>query len=304
MYIHYICKRYRNLSSNSQIQQISSLRHNLTEYDKSHNSAYLPALINIMPYRRLPNTDLARLRAMQTALKKYEELGDGAVPYSFKTVSAIGTFLPRFETAIQNYKQSLASQTQNNERYQYLTATARMYISHFIQVLNLACIRGEIKPDRKTFYRLLPNDNSVPDLSSDSLVFEWGKNIIDGEVERQRLGGAPIYNPAIGKVKVHYDQFKDAFQERKVYRKNTERHLEMVQNLRSDADKIILDLWNQIEGGFANLGTEKMQEKSKEFGVVYYLRRKERKAMQNAYHELALQFDEEDCEDYENEQSE
>ena len=256
-----------------------------------------------MPYRRLPNTDVARLIAMQTALKKYHELGDGSVPYSFKTVSAIENFLPRFEAAMQNYKQSLAAQTKNSEKYQNLTATARIYISHFIQVLNLACIRGEIKPDKKTFYRLLPHDNSVPDLSNDNLVLEWGKNIIEGEAERIRTGGAPIYNPAIGKVRVHYEQFKDSYQDRKVMRKNTDRYLEAVQNLRGDADKLILDLWNQIEGGFAGLGTEMMQQKSKEFGVVYYLRRKERKALEAAGGDLSL-FAEDDYEDFETEESE
>lgn len=237
-----------------------------------------------MPYRRLPNTDAARLRALRIALAQYETKGD-SVPYSFGTASAIKAFLPRFEGAMQNYHDAFAAQSKNSDKYQNLLATAKMYVSHFIQVLNLACIRGEIKPDKKTFYRLLPEDNSVPDLSNDALVLEWGKNIIEGETERIRLGGIPIYNPAIGKVKVHYDRFKDANQERKVFKRNTERYLENVQNLREEADRLILDLWNQIEEAFAGLGTEQMQERAKEFGIVYYLRRKERKALETKANE-------------------
>ncbi len=233
-----------------------------------------------MPYRRLPTTASARLRAMQTALKKFQELGDDNVPFTFNTISIISRFFPRYEAAIQDYRVSLATQSKNSEKFQVLSSTARMYISHFIQVLNLACIRGEIKPDKKTLYHLVPEDNSVPDLRSDSLILEWGKNIIEGEAERLRLGGVPIYNPAIGKVRVHYEQFKDAYQERKMMKRNTERYLEKVQSMHDEADRLILDLWNQTEGTFAELGTEQMQERSKEFGVVYYLRHKERKALE------------------------
>ena len=55
--------------------------------------------------------------------------------------------------------------------------------------------------------------------------------------------------------------------------------MDNIQSLRTKADQIILDLWNQIEGHFAELGTEAMQEKSKEFGIVYYLRRKEKQKL-------------------------
>ena len=46
------------------------------------------------------------------------------------------------------------------------------------------------------------------------------------------------------------------------------RYLDNIQTLRTKADQIILDLWNQIEGHFAELGTEAMQEKSKDFGKM------------------------------------
>jgi hypothetical protein len=49
--------------------------------------------------------------------------------------------------------------------------------------------------------------------------------------------------------------------------------------MRKEVDAAILQLWNEIEEAFAPLGVETMQEKSKEFGIVYYLRRKTRKLL-------------------------
>ena len=53
-----------------------------------------------------------------------------------------------------------------------------------------------------------------------------------------------------------------------------------MQKIRIKADKIILDVWNQIEGSFSEYPMEEMQEKASNYGIVYYLRRKERQAQE------------------------
>ena len=233
-----------------------------------------------MPYRRLPNTDAARLRAMKVAKAKFEELGSSASPFSTKTMIEINSFIPQFERAISEYKMSVSMQSEKSSKYQQLVRNARMYVSHFIQVLNLSCLRNEIKPEKKLMYKLLPDNYTVPDLSTEALLLEWGKNIIDGETERTMSSpGSAIYNPSIGKVKVHYELFAEAYQGKKVSQKTSGRFLDNIQSLRTKADQIILDLWNQIEGHFAELGTDAMQEKSKDYGIVYYLRRKEKQKL-------------------------
>lgn len=232
-----------------------------------------------MPYRRLPNTDSARMRALR-AICEQKSIKDGlGLPFSNKTLNEVQNFIPLFENALSEYKQAILSQTSKSKKYQNLVKNARMYISHFIQVLNLACIRNEIKPEKKLLYKLLPDNNSIPDLSTEMLLIEWGKNIIEGESERTRGGGAPIYNPAIAKVSVHYDLFKEAYQSKKIAQKNGQRFLESLQIMRDKADAIILDLWNQIEKSFSPFGVEEMQRLSREYGIIYYLRRKERQAL-------------------------
>jgi len=235
-----------------------------------------------MPYRRLPNTDAARLRAMRIAKQQYDMMGANA-PFSAKVIHDISVLTPQFERAINEFKGQQESQTIKNQKYQTIVKNARMYISHFIQVLNLSCLRNEIKPEKKLLYKLLPTNYSVPDLSTETLILEWGKNIIDGETERTMNGGSPIYNPTIAKVRVNYDIFKDAYQIKKVTQKSSDRALDGIKQLRVQIDALILELWNQIEAKFKDLGTEQMQEEAKKYGVVYYLRRKEKQALQGGY---------------------
>jgi len=232
-----------------------------------------------MPYRRLPNTDAARLRALRIAKQKYDEKGMAGVPYSSKIIYEVDAFIPMLERAISDYKMSLGGQVEQNQKYQTLVRTARMYVSHFIQVLNLSCLRNEIKPEKKLLYKLLPDNYAVPDLSTEMLLKEWGQNIIEGQYKRLNTGGTPIYNPAIAKVKVHYDLFMDAYQSKRITQQNSNRYLDHIQKLRSQADELILALWNQIENAYSDLGMLEMQSRAKEFGIVYYLRRKERQAL-------------------------
>ena len=233
-----------------------------------------------MPYRRLPKTDQARLRALQRAVQQAGNAAYNDQAVNYRTITEAQRFLMQFENQVAQYHANFDSKVTANKQYRHRVRNARMYISHFIQVLNLAVIRGEIKRSQKELYKLDPKSDSLPDLSSEEGLMEWGQNIIDGETERTMSSpGSAIYNPSIGKVRVHYELFAEAYQGKKVSQKTSSRFLDNIQNLRVKADQIILDLWNQIEGNFAELGTEAMQEKSKEFGIVYYLRRKEKQKL-------------------------
>lgn len=228
-----------------------------------------------MPYRRLPNTDQARLRALRTAIQQSDNKNFGEQIIAFKTILAAKTYLNIFEKLLVQYQLTLESQVSANKRYQQIVHNARLYISHFIQVLNLSVIRGDIKKEHKLFYQLDPNLHTVPDLSSEAAVIQWGKSVIDGENERIRNGGLPIYNPAIAKVKVHYEVFKEYKSTQKIYQNSTNRNWEELVNLRQKGDEIILDIWNQVETKFKNEKPYSKLMKCQSLGLIYYYRKGE-----------------------------
>lgn len=232
-----------------------------------------------MPYRRLPNTDQARIRSMERATEmEYNETKE-SLAISYKIINETRSFLTRFVKAHDEYTLCYNRQVAASKKYVTLAKNARLYVSHFIQVLNLAVIRGEIKKEALAYYGLEDENIALPDLTSDTALIEWGEKVVKGEDERKRKGGAPIYNPTIAKVNVHVDMFKESYHSQKKFQESTNRALQAVSSQRDEADRLILEIWNQVETFYADYTTLKKIEACTKYGVIYYYRKSEKERM-------------------------
>ena len=92
----------------------------------------------IMPYRRLPNTDAARIKAMKIALEKGKELPPHKLAYSSKTIVRLQKFMPLYEHNLQLYRQTMAAHNKKSRDYYDILKKARIYLTHFIRVMNMA----------------------------------------------------------------------------------------------------------------------------------------------------------------------
>ncbi len=230
-----------------------------------------------MPYRRLPKTDQARLVALQVAIRKGERDGIANPIIPLKLQHDAKTLLTQYEQSLGNYKQALNSQKNTGAKSRSNVKMTRLYISHFIQVLNMSIARGEIKKSNKAYYELEPDKNSVPNLTSEKALLKWGEKIIKGEADRIKNGGAPIYNPNIAKVKVYFDIFKESQNEQKIFQLNITRYAETVKKMREKCDELILNIWNEVESHFIELPWSDRLKIGKEYGLIYYYRRGEEK---------------------------
>lgn len=231
-----------------------------------------------MPYRRLPNTDAARIRALKAALKKGQQQGIDTIAYPFAQKQKIDFFIPKFEAAIANSKVAKKAQSISRPKASEYTKKARLYISHFIQILNFCIARGELKSSARTFYGLDENDSKVPSLLSEQELLIWGEKVISGEQNRiNSRGGSPIYCPSIALVKVNFEKFKENYTIQKQFQNNSARESSNIVPFRTDADKLILDIWNSIEhyhGGVKD--EEEKRYMCEEYGLVYIFRRGEK----------------------------
>ena len=228
-----------------------------------------------MPYRRLPTTDQARRRAMAKALEMGSIKMPGELAFSQETLEELRDFSPLFEKAIANYRSCLEFQVEKNKDYSEIVRKARLYISHFIQVLNLSIAREEIGSGAREFYGFGEDDSTVPALNLESEILEWGTKIIDGEQTRMSKGGNPVYSPSIALVKVHFSTFQEAHYLQKTLQADTARALEKVALMRETADNLIRNLWNEIEVHYQYLAPKHKRQKAKDYGIVYIYRRKE-----------------------------
>jgi hypothetical protein len=228
-----------------------------------------------MPYRRLPNTDAARIRALKIALDKGKEVPPHKLAYSAKTIIRLQKFLPLFEHSIQLQRQAVASQSKKSREYNESQRKARVYLTHFIRVMNMAIFRGDLPAETRAYYGLATNESTVPSLNTENELISWGRRIIEGEEFRIRKGGSPITNPTIAVVKVRFGNFLEEDNYHKTLLKKTYDYTERTGDMRKVADEIILEIWNEIEARQESLPEEIKRKECEDYGIVYFYRKGE-----------------------------
>lgn len=227
-----------------------------------------------MPYRRLPNTDQARIRALKAAVDSSVKGGIFTNVLTHNTYHRAKELLERFSREVAVYKRCIAEQSpkKGNESYEAALKKARMYVSHFIQVLSMCIMRGEVARSKRQYYGLPENEDTVPNLFSEASVLEWGQKIIAGEQRRQGEGGVPIYNPTMGRVSVVFELFKEMYDRRHLLQTRTAEALANISNMRYEVDELIFEVWGEVEKSFASLSGDARIKKCAEYGVIYYYR--------------------------------
>jgi len=218
-----------------------------------------------MPYRRLPNTDTARIKAMKIALEKGKELPPNKLAYSSRTIVHLQKFLPLFDHNLKSYRQVLASHNKKSKDYNEIARKARVYLTHFIKVMNMAIFRGDLPAETRAFYGLATDESTVPSINTENDLMTWGRRIIEGEGSRIKKGGSPITNPTIAVVKVRFENFLEAWTYHNTLAKRTTEFTEKNYTMRKEADELILQLWNEVV----------RKSKCEEYGLVYFYRKGE-----------------------------
>lgn len=233
-----------------------------------------------MPYRRLPNTDVARLRAIEAGLDLGKKTALKNLAFSQQTLEKLQTFYPHFMGAIRQLNISKQNQFDRSKEYGEIFRKAKLYISHFLQVVNFAILRGEMKPEVVEYYGLAANSKATPPLNLEAHVMTWGERLIEGEQRRIKNGGSPIYSPSIALVKVHYEEFVEAYRHQKMLQNITNRASLRVSEMREQADLLIQEMWNEVENSLAHLSDDEKRDKASEYGIVYVYRASEQKKME------------------------
>jgi len=196
-----------------------------------------------------------------------------------------------FTNALTQYELDIKIESDKKKEYKQRLETARMYVSHFIQVLLLANERSEINGGIK-FYGEIGNFNGkIPHLTSEEEILKWGKVIIEGEQKRIQNGGSAIYNPSIALVKIKVNDFNDAVIFQNNLKRNTLRSYDKMQDLRISTNEFISRIWTEIEENLQSDSVKHNRQLAQEYGIVYVFRRNEKKKMKPEDLQRDLLFD-------------
>lgn len=244
-----------------------------------------------MPYRRLPTTDKARLRALDAALDNASSRDAGKLAFSKNTLLELKNIKSTFGNHLKHHELDLKIESEKNFGYKLALEKARLYVTHFIHVLFMNIEREELKEEVLPLYGLHEFGKKIPSLNTEQEILEWGKQIIQGEQKRMQKGGSPIYNPSIALVKVRVEDFHEAAVFQQNLKRNTFRSYEKMQQLRKDTNEFISRMWTEIEENMGNLPPRHKRQRAQEYGVVYVFRRNEKKKLKNEGLQVDLLFD-------------
>ena len=228
-----------------------------------------------MPYRRLPNTDSARLKSLKSAYEKGKEIPPFKLAFTPTSYRQIQSVLPGFENAIYEHRNSLNIQSDKNKEYQKRLKKVRLYISNFIQVVNMAITRGDMVQDTRNFFGLDEEGKKVPSLHSEEEIISWGEQLIEGEKKRRTMGLSPVTNPTVAVLNVHFDKFMEYHHYQKSLKNRSQRAQDQLNVQRAQVDTVIQQIWNEVEDTFSVLPEEMRREKASEYGLVYVFRKNE-----------------------------
>jgi hypothetical protein len=215
------------------------------------------------------------LKSLKYAHEKGRDLPPFKLAYSPTSLRKIQSILPVFEHAIFEHKNSLNIQAEKNKEYQKRLKKVRLYISHFIQVVNMAISRGDLVPDTRSYFQLDEEEKKVPSLSTEEEVISWGERLIEGERKRRNKGLSPITNPTVAVLNVHFDKFMEYHNYQKSLKNRSHRAQEDLNAKRSQVDGVIQQVWNEVEDTYNDLPEEMKREKASEYGLVYVFRKNE-----------------------------
>lgn len=242
-----------------------------------------------MPYRRLPNTDNARLKALQIAFRKGKDLPPFKLAFSQSALTKIQSLLPGYEHALSENKTTYNLQAEKTKDYHKHLRKAKLYVSHFIQVINLAIVRGDLPASTRAYFGMDEDEKKLPSLQTDEELLDWGHKLIEGEKERRNASLTPITNPTIAIVKVFFDKFLDVYNMQNSLKKRCQRAQSDLNEKRSAVDQVIQQLWNEVEETYKDLPEELRREKAAEYGLVYVYRKNEMAPM-NLFKNVSLEI--------------
>jgi len=219
--------------------------------------------------KKLPETNEERLSILQTIIDQEEMGAESDKILSIVEFHELSHFIISFEASNSIYNQAIIDRDKAIILYNDLFKNANLYVSHFIQVLLLTVIRNEIRAENLLLYGLPEHNPTLPDLSTEESVLQWGEKLMRGETERTYRGGIPLYNPAIAKVKVHYELFKESIYSLAIYEKNLLRLQTNMEDTIKKADELIWDIWTKVEEKFSNYSHEAQILKFKDYKIQF-----------------------------------
>ena len=230
-----------------------------------------------MPSRILPDSVPSILRCLTAAQDKYAGTAapDRALSVAQMALISGGptSYLVRLNAADQALRLALAAQAPLTADLAVQAARARMFVSHFHQVLDLGIARGKFAAGARSFYGRDVHATSIPNLDTYQSLAEAVLNVGTGESARATAEGGshvPMALPSASEVEDAVQPFMDGRTSSATAQSHTNAKQEAVQALLPEGLALTVDVYDTVEFFYRkDTDAASRRDKCREWGVVY-----------------------------------
>lgn len=148
-------------------------------------------------------------------------------------------------------------------------AEAKLYVSHYYQVINFAILRGEMPTSVRALYGLSVSSENVPKLTTEAEILMESTNIINGEAARVAAGGASMSNPTAAQVATKRVAFATANQTQGLAKTAAGKELRDVQNIFDAMAEAYMDLIDELKFANRKLSFAAIRSILREYGMEF-----------------------------------
>jgi guanyl-specific ribonuclease Sa len=222
-----------------------------------------------MPYISRPITNEARLEALQAAKAKALVTLPADLAFTAATKLRLDTFLPIYETALQDQSSALYQQTTATAAANVAKPNLKMHISHFFQVFNFGISRNVYTKQQRTHFTLDVEQDELPRLITETELATWGQKIINGDAARVLAGGAAMSNPSAADVAAAHASFVSTQGTQSTKKDAFDHEQEDMADLNVEADDLIADIWDEVNFTFRKDSPPSKRRKMREYGCKF-----------------------------------
>ncbi|MEA1874161.1 MAG: hypothetical protein U9N51_07015 [Bacteroidota bacterium] len=219
-----------------------------------------------MSKRILPNTDKTRYQTLKQCVEKLSNRDAQSQFLSQDQFKNMLFVFSRFEQIFLAREKLKA-----DPEYLVTQEKAGLFLKHYLMVIQMAAMRGEIPEKSLLYYGLKNAQSPLPAFNTGKQIIELGAEIFEADAKRIANGGKYITMPSIAVVKIWYDKFVDAYQNHAVQSEKYKNNQEFIRGLRGEVTRCIIDFWNSIEYEYNHLDAEVFRQLAKEYGLQYSL---------------------------------
>ncbi len=219
--------------------------------------------------RRLPRTDEERTIAINKAKNELAIVLPAEITITPSTKVRLLSIFTDWKDANDDIQLSEAAKTNATILVETTRNNCSMFIRHFIMVFNFGVERGVYPAGDRNFYYLDAGSDALPALGTEEEIILWGNRIVDGDAARVTAGGAAMSNPTAAEVSTVLTAFTSANNDQNVKTAAWKADVLVRTNLRPEADKVILKVWDETETFYNELPAPTKRDKCRPWGVVY-----------------------------------